>query len=96
MLAFTATMPNQVMAFWIFDQDSRPKSPTVLASSKVDTTKEQAVEDQPVKLKTSSIKPKIDRTPIKELVEKRTASSTTYLKQRRYEDCEVFDQSEKL
>jgi RHS repeat-associated protein len=75
-MLFTAFMPTQVMAFGPFD---RPPQPSVLKSSEVDTAKEQAIVDTQTHNSPAPGKSKPDRTPQRELTQKRTASSSTYL-----------------
>jgi hypothetical protein len=76
-LALAVAMPNQVMAWGLFDQDSVRKDPSKLDAEKVDITKTQAVGDATAK--STEMKVKKDHTPAREDTSKRAFHSSTYV-----------------
>jgi len=75
-LVFTLGMPNEVEAWSLFG-DGKPK-PSILPAEKVDITPGQAATEAPAgPLEVD--RPKKDTTKVKELPEKRTAYSKTYV-----------------
>ena len=75
-MLFTVAMPTQVMAFGPFD---KPPQPSTLKSEQVDTVEAQSIVDSQTKVGSEPGKAKPDRTPLRELTEKRTTSTSTYL-----------------
>ena len=78
-LAFTITMPNQVMALGTFSFTPQAKQPTSLQAKKVDTTKPQTVADTPTGGTLESGRKKDGRTRDHEDTSKRTAFTSTYV-----------------
>lgn len=75
-LVFTLTMPTQTHAWSLFGDGK--KQPSTLSASNVDTSSTQAVSESGNDI-SKKLEKKKDSTPLRELTEKRTASSSTYL-----------------
>lgn len=78
-LVFTIAMPNQAMALWLFDQKSKPKEQSALNTEKVDTAPVQKVADPVMGSGTTKLSDKKDRTRVRELTDKRTPFTSTYI-----------------
>ena len=75
-LLFTLVMPNQVIALSAANQKIQP---SILKAEKVDTATSQATTGAPIKDTASLGKSKVDRTPEREITEKRSAFSSTFV-----------------